>query len=84
MVGLIIFRFGLDLLGFLPFPTDLGGWIQPPALYYMGASILAGAASGSVGSRVAEAIGRRLGWEPAEGDLLPVFGAVFEEPPPWW
>jgi hypothetical protein len=27
---------------------------------------------------VAQAIGRRLGWEPAEGDLLPVLGALFE------
>jgi hypothetical protein len=78
MVGFIIFRFGLDLLEFLPLPTDVGGWIQPPALYYLGASILAGAASGGVGSRVAQAIGRRFGWEPAEGDLLPVFGALLE------
>jgi hypothetical protein len=31
-----------------------------------------------VGSRVAEAIGRRFGWEPAEGDLLPVLGALLE------
>jgi hypothetical protein len=78
LIGFILFRFGLDVLGFLPLPSDVSGWIQPPALYYLGASILAGAASGTVGSRVAEAIGRRLGWEPAEGDLLPVLGALVE------
>ena len=27
---------------------------------------------------VAQALGRRFGWEPAEGDLLPVFGALLE------
>jgi hypothetical protein len=78
LIGFILFRFGLDVLGFLPLPSGMSGWIQPPALYYLGASILAGAVFGTVGSRVAEAIGRRLGWEPAEGDLLPVLGALFE------
>jgi len=78
LIGFIVFRFGLDMLGVLPIPSDLGGWLQPPALYYLGASFLAGAASGTAGSRVAQAIGRRLGWEPAEGDLLPIFGALIE------
>jgi hypothetical protein len=78
LVGFIVFRFGLEVLGFQPLPSDVAGWIQPPALYYLGASILAGAVSGTVGSRVAQAIGRRFGWEPAEGDLLPVLGALFE------
>jgi hypothetical protein len=78
LVGFIVFRFGLDVLGFLPLPADVAGWIQPRAIFYLGASILAGAVSGTVGSRVAQAIGRRLGWEPAEGDLLPVLGALVE------
>ena len=78
LVGFIIFRIGLEVLGLLPLPSDVGGWLQPPALYYLGASFLAGAASGSAGSRVAQALGRRFGWEPAEGDLLPVFGALLE------
>jgi hypothetical protein len=78
VVGFIIFRFGLDVLGLQPLPADVGGWIQGPAIYYLGASVLAGAVSGTAGSRVAQAIGRRLGWEPAEGDLLPVLGALLE------
>jgi hypothetical protein len=78
LIGFILFRFGLDVLGLQPLPAELGGWIQGSAIYHLGASVLAGAVSGTVGSRVAQAIGRRVGWEPAEGDLLPVLGALFE------
>jgi hypothetical protein len=77
-LGFLLFRLGLHVLGLLPLPQDPGDWLQTRTLYFLAASVIMGASSGTLGSRIAQAIAGRLGWEIAEGDLLPVIGALLE------
>ena len=78
LLGLLIFNLGLYFLGMLPPLEASGAWLRITLLYYLVPSMAAGAAFGTVGSRVARAMAGRLGWETGEGDLVPVFGALVE------
>lgn len=78
LLGLALFSMGLWLLGSLPPLQGSGGWMRTALLYYLAPSLVAGAAFGVVGSRVAQSLAGRLGWEPSEGDLMPVLGALVE------
>ena len=78
LLGLMAFNIGLYFLGMLPPLDAFGAWLRTTLLFYVPLSLAAGAAFGALGSRVAQAIAKRLGQESGEGDLVPVFGALLE------
>jgi hypothetical protein len=76
LIGFLIIRFGLDLLGIRPLPNGLSGWLGPSMVYWLIESLVVGAVSGSIGHRVARTMATRDGDVVDEQDARLVLGAL--------